>query len=411
MDSNQTSRVVSSTKPVQRINDATEALAVADALGKTIAPQSAERDRMRSAPLVEIAAISDTGLLAIAVPTIFGGPGLAHSTIVEVIRRLAVYDPSIAQIFLTHFLVQERMRESDGVVASTVFTEILAGGHIGNAKSERPKLTLKPPASLCQQPDGSLLLNGHKHYTTGALGAKWIAVVANLDQNPRHPVLVFVRPDEPGVVLNLESWRGFGQRSTYSGEIILENVSVDRTCVLDEGPTPSMLPPKLIGAYDLAMHTAIDVGIVRAALDEAARFARDRATQRPEAGVPVVEEQHVQHSFGRFAAKLHALEAMLERGTHAIDVAAGAPNLTSENTADASLAIAESRGLTQELGVQLTSDVLEFLGGSAVNELDGLDRHWRNIRTHSLHDPARTKFIAVGRHQLTGEYPDRQWLI
>jgi hypothetical protein len=35
------------------------------------------------------------------------------------------------------------------------------------------------------------------------------------------------------------------------------------------------------------------------------------------------------------------------------------------------------------------------------------DRHWRNARTHTLHDPVRWKYFHVGNHLLNGVAPPR----
>ncbi|MGH3584120.1 MAG: acyl-CoA dehydrogenase family protein, partial [Mycobacterium sp.] len=40
-----------------------------------------------------------------------------------------------------------------------------------------------------------------------------------------------------------------------------------------------------------------------------------------------------------------------------------------------------------------------------------LDRHWRNVRTHSLHDPARWKYVHLGNHTLRGARPPRLGLV
>jgi alkylation response protein AidB-like acyl-CoA dehydrogenase len=41
-------------------------------------------------------------------------------------------------------------------------------------------------------------------------------------------------------------------------------------------------------------------------------------------------------------------------------------------------------------------------GASASSRARNLDRHWRNLRTITLHNPAAYKAAAVGRHLVTG---------
>lgn len=40
---------------------------------------------------------------------------------------------------------------------------------------------------------------------------------------------------------------------------------------------------------------------------------------------------------------------------------------------------------------------------------EGLDRFWRNVRTHTLHDPVAPKWREAGRRVLEGELPEPAW--
>ncbi len=45
----------------------------------------------------------------------------------------------------------------------------------------------------------------------------------------------------------------------------------------------------------------------------------------------------------------------------------------------------------------------------ATASAEGLDRVWRTVRTHTLHDPVAYKRREAGRHVLTGELPEPTW--
>ncbi len=75
------------------------------------------------------------------------------------------------------------------------------------------------------------------------------------------------------------------------------------------------------------------------------------------------------------------------------------------------MAVAEARILTTEAGLLAATRLLEYGGASATGAEDGFDRHWRDVRTHTLHDPVRWKYQAVGRYHLTGERPPRHGAI
>jgi alkylation response protein AidB-like acyl-CoA dehydrogenase len=46
-------------------------------------------------------------------------------------------------------------------------------------------------------------------------------------------------------------------------------------------------------------------------------------------------------------------------------------------------------------------------GAGATLAKYNLDRHWRNARTHTLHDPVRWKYHAIGNYALNGIKPPR----
>lgn len=61
--------------------------------------------------------------------------------------------------------------------------------------------------------------------------------------------------------------------------------------------------------------------------------------------------------------------------------------------------------------MQAANKLFELAGTRATLEEYNLDRHWRNARTHTLHDPVRWKFRHIGEYYLNGKNPPRHpWL-
>ena len=48
-------------------------------------------------------------------------------------------------------------------------------------------------------------------------------------------------------------------------------------------------------------------------------------------------------------------------------------------------------------------------GARSTATCEGLDRFWRNGRTHTLHDPVAHKRREVGRWVLEGDLPEPTW--
>ena len=130
---------------------------------------------------------------------------------------------------------------------------------------------LELKARITGDGDG-FVINGQKFYSTGALFAHWVAVKA-LDDEGRQ-VLAFVRRGTPGLRI-VDDWSGFGQRTTASGTVLLNNVRVDAELVLANWRINDT--PNVQGAFSQLIQAAIDVGIARGAIDDAIAFVRERA--------------------------------------------------------------------------------------------------------------------------------------
>jgi alkylation response protein AidB-like acyl-CoA dehydrogenase len=395
------------------------ALAAADAVAAAIGPGSAERERECTVLIPQLRLVAESGLLGISVPVAHGGPGLPASTVVEVLRRLARADGAVGQLLLSHFVVAQAITAlGHNQPAPRIYAGLLAGAQLGNATAERGTSHALDRRTTATRRDGHWLLNGTKYYATGTLGATWVAVAARIDgRDGGDTATAFIRPEQDGVTLDLESWSAFGQRGTASGEVRLAGVVVEDDMFIDEGPPPDPLaaPPSVLGAFDQALHAAIDIGIARAALEDGAEFVRTRARPWKEALDAGIEradrEPHVVRRFGEFTARLYALEALLARGTAVIDDALAAPEITPDAAADATLTVAAAKALAQEYAVEIAGGIFELTGTSGTDDALNLDRHWRNVRVHSLHDPARWKFVHLGNHTLHGTRPPRLGLV
>ncbi|MDZ7928648.1 MAG: acyl-CoA dehydrogenase family protein [Rhodococcus sp. (in: high G+C Gram-positive bacteria)] len=71
--------------------------------------------------------------------------------------------------------------------------------------------------------------------------------------------------------------------------------------------------------------------------------------------------------------------------------------------------VAAVKARATEVSLEITGAVFEALGARATASKYGFDRFWRNVRTHTLHDPVAYKRREVGRWVLTGELPEPTW--
>jgi SfnB family sulfur acquisition oxidoreductase len=383
-----------------------EAVTAARTYAEAIAPGAADRDRAGVAPREELAALDATGLLAITVPVDDGGPGLGPGVLAEIARTIAAADPSIAQTPQAHFLfVDGAALLGSPELRERLFADVLAGQRIGNGLAERgTKHAQDLQTRLTRNRHGRLHLTGRKYYCTGALTAAWIAITA-LDDDDQ-PVAAFVRRDAEGVTVD-EDWNVIGQRATASGTTTLAEVEVDDAMVVPW--SRAFAGPQQLGARAQLYHAAIEVGIAGAALIDARDFLRERARPFFEAvrggyAERAADDPHTLLRYGRLATQVRAAEQLLAWAAGELDDIGLSP-ADEQSAARGSLAVAQAKAFGSEVAVQVSSELFALSGASAADAKYGLDRHWRNARTHSIHDPVDWKYHHVAAYEVDGVLP------
>ncbi|WP_256672894.1 SfnB family sulfur acquisition oxidoreductase [Pseudomonas sp. v388] len=387
-------------------NDA-QAIAAAHKLAASARINAAQRDQQRQLPWAEIEQFTRSGLGSISIPKAYGGPGVSFATVAEVFRIISAADPALGQIPQNQFGILNLILEAaDEPQKIALLQSVLQGWRIGNAGPERgTRNTLELKARLVADGD-RLLLSGQKFYSTGALFAHWVAVKALDDQGRQ--VMAFVRRGTPGLRI-VDDWSGFGQRTTASGTVLLDNVHVDAQNVIANWRLAST--PNIQGAVSQLIQAAIDAGIARAAIDDAITFVRERSRPWIDAKVERAgDDPYVIADIGRLKLDLHAAEALLRKAAQVVDDINAHP-VDEDAAARASIAVARAKVLTTEISLQASEKLFELAGSRATLAEFNLDRHWRNARVHTLHDPVRWKYHAIGAWHLNGTHPARHsWI-
>jgi alkylation response protein AidB-like acyl-CoA dehydrogenase len=376
-----------------------EALAAADALAAALRSGAAERDRAAAGtvPWDALGLLDGSGLLSVE-----PGPVL----LAQVFMRLAAADPAIAQVPQAHFLLLDAVTVwGSDALRARLRADVEAGARIGNALAERGGQHAQDLRTRLTRSgeDGALRLDGAKHYCTGALSARWIGVSA-LDDEGRLK-LVFVEREAEGVGVETD-WDVMGQRATVSGTVTFSGVVVEEELLLDFARAFEV--PQQLGARAQLVHAAIEAGIARGALDDARAYLMEKARPSTEAvragAARAVDDPHVLHRYGRAAVDVRAAEALLLDAARELE-GIGLVPADADAAARGSLAVAAAKAFASDVAVRVSSELFALCGTSAVQSKYDLDRHWRNARTHSVHDPADWKYHHLGAYELAGILP------
>ncbi|MGI4815788.1 MAG: acyl-CoA dehydrogenase family protein [Janthinobacterium lividum] len=407
-------------------------LARAEAFGKTLSLEAAARDTERRLPHAELAELARSGLLSVTVPAVAGGPGVSASTLAGILIQLAAGDPNVAQAIQPHFCGIEKLRiYGTARQRAQLFGTVLEGTLVTNASAEKHTPRVGDIQTRLSADGEAFRLDGNKAYNTGSLYAQYLYVLAGTPDGGRAIAWIPVARDGLRI---LDDWDGMGQRTTASGSVVLERVIVSADEVM-------LLPPAAAlrtyeGSFAQLLHAAIDAGIALAAFADATHYGRTRARPVPEAGVArASEDPYVLHAVGEMATLAHGAVAMVNRAAAFVDAAiqqffepagAAAPAIevplepASEATVDAdthrhqaldqalgraSVAVAEAKMAANEASLRVSEMLYRVGGASATSRSLNLDRHWRNARTHTTHDPVAYKARAIGDFYLNDRLP------
>ena len=384
-----------------------EALATATELAAAFRDGAARRDAELILPGEEVEEMTRRGLYGLTVPGWLGGPDLPMSAVAEVLRILATGDPNLAQLPHSHYVYVNLLRCCGSRDQQReILSAVRDGARFGNAQAEAGTRT---PDQIRTSivPDGSgYVITGEKFYCTGAWFAHIIPVLARGQDGAAYAA--FVPRTARGLTV-LDDWAGLGQRTTASGTVRLEGVRVGPGAVVARDPVFG--GPTTYGAFAQLMHAAIDAGIARGALDEAAAFVRAKARPWFEAGVEkAADDPLLAQRAGELAVTVRAAETLLADAGRQLDAAEGeraAGRLDAQQAGAASIAVAIAKAAADRAAVDAASALFELGGTRSAAAGLNLDRHWRNARTHTLHDPVRWKLQHIGRWTLTGTPPPR----
>ena len=390
------------------IRSAEEALEAARQFAQEIAPGAQARDRERTLPWQEVERFSQSGLWGITVPREYGGAGVSTGVLTQVVALVSAADGNFGHIPQNHYYALEALRVGGSSAQKAFFYDrVLRGERLGNALAEIGHKDFKRRTQLLREP-GGWFVQGQKFYCTGAIFAHWIpTLVSAQEAQGERQYLVFVPRSAPGVTV-IDDWDGFGQRVTGSGSVQFERVRVEPEWVVPF--TTSFEQPSTIGPFAQIIHAALDAGIGHVALQATLPFIRDHARPWIDAGVDsAAQDPLLLQQLGNVHVRLRAADALIARAALAVDAAQRLP--TEDSVAAASVAVAKAKALSTSASLLAGSKLFELGGSGATLAAHGLDRFWRNARVHTLHDPVRWKYHAVGNYVLNGVRPPRHGAI
>lgn len=372
----------------------------AAAAAAELATDALERDRANREPFAEIEVLRRHDLVNLLIPAALGGGGGHWETAFTAVRILARTDGSIAQLLAYHYInLASAVFYAPPALQDAWLRRSAAGQWIW-ADSVNP---VDPDLVLATDGEG-FRLTGLKRFSTGGSVGDVVIVNATVADGPRAGVvLAFVLERGREGLVPLGDWDHLGQRLSASGSLRYDGVRVAPADILGEvggEPFSTLVTPGIQLAFG-----NFYLGIAEGALERGRELLLARANSWVLSGAPTYAQDPVfQRTVGEFKSRVAAVAALAEAVNKEYDgaIARGA-DVTAADRARIAIRIAELKVVSTETAIEVANRIFEVTGSSSTSNTVGLDLFWRNVRTHSLHDPVDYKKIEVGANYLLGE--------
>jgi alkylation response protein AidB-like acyl-CoA dehydrogenase len=368
------------------------------AVSQTLKLTAAERERAGAAPVAEFQLLRDAGLLTLIQPRELGGGGCPWPEALQIVRTVAAANTSVGQLLGYHYVASQTPgffdpERSDDTLLRQSVAERWHWAGSGNPRD--PNLKLEPEGS-------GYRLNGAKSFSSGASIADYLSIFPEL--NGKGVVVAIPRRRE-GVV-SIGDWDHMGQRQSESGTIEFRNVRIEAEEILAVLPPQDEQPAWMTTRIPMMQLTFVNVylGAAVGALETARDYVR--TTTRPWLSSNVekaTDDPYILEHFGLLHSDLAASLALADQAGAVFGSAISRGySLTKDERTKAASVVYAAKVNSTRVALDVTAKVFDLMGARATSNIYGFDRYWRDVRTHSLHDPVAYKAREVGNYLLNG---------
>ncbi|MEV7005877.1 acyl-CoA dehydrogenase family protein [Streptosporangium sp. NPDC051022] len=372
-----------------------------------LSTDAAARDRAGATPYAEIRLLKESGLVTLLGPAEHGGGGQRWPTAYRVVREVAKADGSIGQLLGYHYLWNWAAR----LVGTREQWELVEAEAARNTWFFGGAVNPRDNDVVVTEDGDDLVFTGRKSFSTGGKISD-VTVLEGVFEGTDAHVFAIVPSDSEGLTFH-DDWDNIGQRLTESGTVTLDGVRAPWAAAA--GFVDKVFRPRVYNSLNVPTIQLVFVnfylGIAAGALETAATYTRTKSRSWLHGGYDrAVDEPYVVDAYGDLTAKLWAAEALADRIAQEGEKLHDDPDAVTERArGEFEVRVAAAKAVATDVALEVTSRIFEVTGARATTRAEGLDRFWRNVRTHTLHDPVAYKRREVGRFVLTGDIPEPTW--
>jgi alkylation response protein AidB-like acyl-CoA dehydrogenase len=255
-----------------------------------------------------------------------------------------------------------------------------------------------------READGGVVLNGVRPFASGSHVADYLTVAWE-DEETNQRSVAYIPPSRERITI-ANDWDGIGQRQTGSGKVFYKDVKIRADEILPERPREAIA--LLAPMQQQSVLLNVFIGSAQGALIAARDYTITQSRPWIYSGVERHQDDPwIKRQYGELWIKVQAATTLADRALTVLDDAyAKGGDLTAEDRGKTAIAVASANVLAGRVALEVTSEIFEVMGARSAVRPHGFDRFWRNVRIHTLHNPAEYKTRNVGNWFLTGEFPE-----
>ncbi|KAI9717241.1 MAG: hypothetical protein M1828_007262 [Chrysothrix sp. TS-e1954] len=387
-------------------------------VSQILGQDAAIRERENKSPFAEVALLKSSGLTKALGPKKYGGGQQGWNVAYKLIREVAKGDGSLGMLLGYHLLwswtsaVVGTDEQNDRMQQLIIENNYFVGGAV-NPRDNDQKIT---------DAGDHIVFNGFKFFNTGGVISDLTVLEGVLEGTDKH-IFAIANSRQPAIKFGYD-WNNIGLRLTESGSVKIDGVQVPWTDALGWDPeTKAPIGSILNKPFATLLLPTIQnvfsnfyLGIALGALAFATTYTAKNTRAWPYTPSPNkagTDEPYILQRYGSFFAHLRAAEALADTTGEKIDEVyrnhSARRDLSEAQRGELAEWVASIKIVTTDTTLRVTSGVFEVTGARATAGKVGLDRFWRDVRTHTLHDPVAYKEEELGRYLMKGEYPSPTW--
>jgi len=346
--------------------------AVSAYLKERVAPTAAERDAAGVFPHELVKEMGELGVFGLQVPEEYGGLGLPSRTAAQIIEEIGRADGSLGLTVASHnslasghLLLDGSREQKERFLPKMASGEWLGAWGLTEPGAGSDAAALKTRAE--KTTDG-WVLNGSKQFITQGSVAGVYVINARSDPapegKPHRGISSFVfAAGTPGLKIGRKEDK-LGLRSSDTAQLVLEDLKLNDDALLGERSKGFYTVLKVLDGGRIGI-AALSVGIGRAALEFAARYAGERR----QFGRPIGRFEGVGFQLAEMASELEAARLMYLKAAELKDAGRSY-----------TLAAAQAKLLASEAASRAADAAIQILGGYGYVKDYPVERYWRDVR-------------------------------